>query len=295
LTYPSALPDATAPAAAAPRPAWRCGTRSIDLGTPRVMGIVNVTPDSFSDGGRYLVAEAAIEHGRRLAAEGAEILDIGGESTRPGAVPVDPGIEIERVLPVIEGLRPLDVALSIDSRHAEVIRAAIRAGADIVNDVSALREPGALEACAAAGVGVCLMHMRGDPATMQIDPTYADVVSEVREFLRERVARCMAAGIDETRIVVDPGFGFGKTLAHNLALLRGLGNLAVGLPPLLVGLSRKSVLGAITGKTVEDRTHASVAAALLAVARGARVVRVHDVRATRNALAVWNAVEDHHG
>lgn len=259
------------------------------------MGIVNVTPDSFSDGGRYVAVDAAVAHGRTLADEGADILDIGGESTRPGAAPVPPDVEIERVLPVIEGLRSLDVILSVDTRHAAVMRAAIRAGIDVVNDVNALREPGALEACAAAEVGVCLMHMQGDPTTMQIDPRYEDVVAEVGGFLRERVASCVRAGIEETRIVVDPGFGFGKTLAHNLALLRGLGTLGTGLPPMLVGLSRKSVLGAITGKSVEDRAHASIAAALLAVARGARIVRVHDVRATRNALAVWNAVEDHDG
>ena len=258
---------------------------------PLVMGIVNVTPDSFSDGGRWHDPAAAVAHATRLIEEGADIVDVGGESTRPGAAPVSVDEEIARVLPVVDALRDAPVPLSVDTRNSAVMRAAIRAGASMINDVAALRDEGALEACAGSDVGVCLMHMQGEPATMQVDPRYDDVVAEVRTFLEQRVAAAEAAGIARERMLVDPGFGFGKTLAHNLALLRRLGTLVPGLPPVLVGLSRKSVLGAITGKTVEDRAFASVAAAIAAVSRGARVVRVHDVKATRNALAVWNAVE----
>jgi len=284
--------QAPPPPVAADGAHWRCGQASLSLAHPLVMGIVNVTPDSFSDGGRFLAAERAVEHARTLAEQGADILDIGGESTRPGAEAVSTGEELARVIPVLEGLAGIGVPLSIDTRQPDVMRAAIAAGATIVNDVNALRAPGALDICAGSHVGICLMHMQGEPRTMQVAPSYDDAVAEIRDFLVERVATCVAAGIDRTRLVVDPGFGFGKTLAHNLALLRRLGDLGRDLPPMLVGLSRKSVLGAITGKTIEDRAHASVAAALLAVQRGARIVRVHDVKATRNALAVWSAVEE---
>ncbi|MCX7893132.1 MAG: dihydropteroate synthase [Burkholderiales bacterium] len=270
--------------------ALRLGRHVLPLDRPLVMGVVNVTPDSFSDGGRFLDAQAAIEHARRLVEEGADILDVGGESTRPGALPVDEAEESRRVLPVLEGILPLGIPVSIDTTKPGVMRAAIAAGAAMVNDVTALRSPGALEAVAAADAGVCLMHMLGEPRTMQASPAYGDVVAEVRDFLAARAAVCEAAGIGRDRIVIDPGFGFGKTVAHNLALLRGLPALAALGFPVLAGLSRKSTLGAITGRAVGDRLAASVAAALLAVQRGARIVRVHDVAATRDALAVLAAV-----
>ena len=268
-----------------------CGAFRLDLSRPRVMGIVNVTPDSFSDGGHYLSRDAALAHAQRLIAEGADLLDIGGESTRPGAAPVGTQEELDRVLPVIEGLRGLSIPLSIDTYRPEVMRAALAAGACMVNDIGALQAPGALEAVAASEAAVCLMHMQGRPQTMQAQPEYADVVGEVRAFLAARIAAAEAAGVSRERIVVDPGFGFGKALGHNLALLReltALGELGV---PILAGLSRKSMLGAITGQDVEHRLPASVAAALIAVQRGAAIVRVHDVGATVDALKVWQAVQ----
>ncbi|MBI3903042.1 MAG: dihydropteroate synthase [Nitrosomonadales bacterium] len=267
----------------------RCGSFHLNLSCPLVMGIVNVTPDSFSDGGRHLRSEAAIEHAHHLIAEGASMLDIGGESTRPGALPVSVQQELDRVLPVIEGLHGVPVPLSIDTCKPEVMRAALAAGASMVNDINALQQPDALAAVAASDAAVCLMHKQGTPQTMQLEPQYQDVVREVREFLRARIASVEAAGIARDRIVVDPGFGFGKTLAHNLALLRDLAALEELGVPFLVGLSRKSMLGAITGQDVEHRVHASVAAALLAVQRGASIVRVHDVGATVDALKVWQA------
>ncbi|GAB4122355.1 MAG: dihydropteroate synthase [Sideroxydans sp.] len=254
------------------------------------MGIVNVTPDSFSDGGLHASAAAAIAHAHRLIEEGADMLDIGGESTRPGAAEVGVQEELDRVLPVLEGLRGVAVPLSIDTWKPEVMRAALAAGASLVNDVNALRAEGALQAVAVSDAAVCLMHKQGTPQTMQQQPHYADVVAEVGAFLRARVAATEAAGIPRNRIVIDPGFGFGKTLAHNLALLRHLEALSALGVPVLAGLSRKSMLGAITGREVGERVAASVATALLAVQRGAAIVRVHDVRETVDALKVWNAV-----
>ncbi len=270
----------------------RMGRFTLRLERPLVMGVINVTPDSFSDGGQLPDARAAIERAHRLVEEGADILDVGGESTRPGAAPVPAEEELRRVLPVVEALAGCNVPVSVDTSKPEVMRAVVAAGAAMINDVFALRLPGALEAVAASDAGVCLMHMLGEPRTMQDDPVYADVVAEVRDFLLGRVAACEAAGIDRSRIVIDPGFGFGKKAVHNLALLRGIRILAASGFPVLAGLSRKSVLGKITGRPVGDRVHSSVAAAIVAVARGARIVRVHDVAATRDALAVWTAVEN---
>ena len=256
------------------------------------MGIVNVTPDSFSDGGRYADPRRAIDHARALVAEGADLVDVGGESTRPGAAPVDEATELARVLPVVEALARDGALVSIDTMKPAVMRAAIAAGASMVNDVRALAGPGAIEAVSASGAAVCLMHMRGTPRTMQAAPEYADVVVEVRDFLAARVRACEAAGIARERIVVDPGFGFGKTLAHNLALLRHLDRLARSGLPVLAGLSRKSMFGLITGRPVGARLPASIAAAVLAVQRGAAIVRVHDTAATRDALSVLRAIED---
>lgn len=264
------------------------GGRPLALDRPRVMGIVNVTPDSFSDGGRYLRPEQAVAHGERLAAEGADLLDVGGESTRPGAAAVGLQQELDRVLPVLEGLRArLDLPLSIDTSRPEVMRAAVAAGAGLVNDVRALRRPGALAAAAGSGAAVCLMHMQGEPASMQQEPRYGDVVEDVLGFLRGRVAACESAGIGRERLLVDPGFGFGKTLAHNLALLRSLRRIGeLGLP-VLVGLSRKRMIGALLGDApLERRLHGSVAAAVIAALRGAAIIRVHDVGPTVEALAV---------
>jgi dihydropteroate synthase len=268
----------------------RCGDKTLDLSRPVVMGVVNVTPDSFSDGGRFLPLEAAVAHGVRLAEEGAAIIDIGGESTRPGAAPVSVEEELQRVVPVVERLRAAtQVVISVDTSKPEVIRAAVAAGAGLVNDVRALAEPGALEAAAASGCAVCLMHMQGDPRTMQGAPSYVDVVKEVKAFLDERVRICRAAGVSLERIAVDPGFGFGKTLEHNLELLRRLRELHDGLP-MLVGLSRKSMVGALTGRSAEERVHGSVALAVIAAINGARIVRAHDVAATVDALKIVDAV-----
>jgi dihydropteroate synthase len=269
---------------------FNCGRFQLDLSKPRVMGIVNVTPDSFSDGGKFNTTEKAIEHALQLVEEGAEILDIGGESTRPGASPVPLDEELKRVIPVIEGLRGVGVPLSIDTYKPQVMQAAITAGADIVNDVCALREPQALEIVAASQVGVCLMHMQGRPQTMQADPQYDDVVSEVRKFLKDRLNAAEQAGIGRSRIVLDPGFGFGKRTAHNLTLLNHLNDIqALGLP-LLIGLSRKSVLGQVVGSAVDERIHASIAASVVSVMKGANIVRVHDVKPTIDALKIVQAV-----
>ncbi|MEP7275356.1 MAG: dihydropteroate synthase [Betaproteobacteria bacterium] len=268
----------------------RCGSHRIDLTKPCVMGIVNVTPDSFSDGGRFRDAAAAIAHARALRDEGAAIIDVGGESTRPGAAEVPEELERDRVLPVIEALARDGALVSVDTMKPGVMRAAIAAGAAMVNDVGALRAPGAIEAVADSGAAVCLMHMQGEPRSMQADPRYADVVAEVGAFLRERAHACEAAGIAPDRIAVDPGFGFGKTVAHNLRLLRELRTLVELGYPVVAGLSRKSTLGALTGRDSAERLPASVAAALAAVAHGASIVRVHDVRATVDALAVWTAI-----
>ena len=277
----------------APSRVLRCGSHRLDLARPLIMGIVNVTPDSFSDGGLHARADAAVAHARALLAAGADILDIGGESTRPGAEPVPLSEELDRVLPVIEALAGEGVPLSIDTYKPEVMRAAVAAGASMINDVFGLRQPGALKAAAETDAAVCIMHMQGTPQTMQADPVYADVVTDVAAFLSERVAACEAAGIARDRIVVDPGFGFGKTTAHNIDLLRGLARIVhcTGAP-LLAGLSRKSVLGRITTREkATDRVAASVASCLVAVQNGARILRVHDVDATLDMVRVWQALE----
>lgn len=268
---------------------WQTTRFRIDLGHPRVMGIVNVTPDSFSDGGRHDDAAAAIAHCERLVAEGADMLDIGGESTRPGASVVPADEELRRVRPVLKAALALGVPVSIDTCKAEVMRAALDLGADIVNDIQALRAPGALAAVAAhPDAGVCLMHMRGEPATMAQHAQYDDVVVEVRDFLAARSAQVQAAGIAAERIVLDPGIGFAKTHTHNVELLARQRELASLGRPLLVGWSRKSTLGKLTGRDSSDRLAASVAAALACIENGARIVRVHDVAATVDAFAVWH-------
>ena len=274
-------------------PRLDCAGKPLDLSVPRVMGVLNVTPDSFSDGGRFARLPLALERVREMVAEGAAIIDVGGESTRPGAPPVGVEEELRRVLPVVEALAAeLPVPISVDTGTPKVIREAVAVGAGLVNDVRALRVPGALEAAAAAGVPVCLMHMQGEPGTMQASPRYDDVVGEVVRFLEERVAACEAQGIPRSRILLDPGFGFGKTLEHNLRLLHRLDRVAaVGLP-VLVGMSRKSMFGALLDAPVHRRLYGGLAAAVVAVMRGARVVRTHDVRATVEALAVVSAVMD---
>jgi dihydropteroate synthase len=272
---------------------FHCGKFQFDLSRPLVMGIVNVTPDSFSDGGHFSNASAAIEHAHRLIQAGADILDIGGESTRPGAALVGVQEELDRVLPVMEGLRDIAVPLSIDTYKPEVMQAVLDAGASMVNDVNALQSPGALQVLASSAAAVCLMHKQGTPQTMQKRPAYQDVVTEVSAFLCERVAVLEAAGIARARITVDPGFGFGKAVEHNLALLRHLDRVCalVGVP-VLAGMSRKSMLGAITGRDVGERMVPSVVAALFVVQRGASIVRVHDVRETVDALKIWNALKE---
>ena len=268
-----------------------CGGRKLDLSRPAVMGILNVTPDSFSDGGVFLSRENAIAHARRMAEEGADIIDVGGESTRPGAQPVSAQEEMDRVIPVIEALRgKISLPISIDTSKPEVMRAAVAAGAGFINDVRALRDEGALEAAAALHVPVCLMHMQGEPRRMQENPRYRDVVSDIGDFLRARLQAAQAAGIPAQRLVIDPGFGFGKTLEHNLELLRGLKKLQSLGAPILAGLSRKSLIGKALGLPVEGRLYASVALALMAVQNGARLVRVHDVGPTVEALRMWQAV-----
>ncbi len=268
-----------------------CSGRVLDLTRPVVMGVLNVTADSFSDGGRFRERDAAIAHARQLLAEGAAIIDIGGESTRPGAEPVSEQQELDRVIPVIEALAGrIDAVISVDTMKPVVMREAVRAGAGLINDVRALGEEGAIEAAAASGAAICLMHMQGMPRTMQQDPRYDDVVVEVDAFLRERVAACLAAGIAPERLCVDPGFGFGKTVEHNLQLLAGLPRLAAAGYPLLVGLSRKSMLGTLTGRTVNERLAGSLALATIAALHGAQIVRAHDVAATCDAITVaWAA------
>ena len=268
---------------------WQTTRFRIDLARPKVMGIVNVTPDSFSDGGRHGDASTALAHCERLLTEGADILDIGGESSRPGAAPVPVEQELARVLPVIQGALQFGVPLSVDTVKPEVMQRVLDLGADIVNDINALRLPGALEAVAAhPQCGVCLMHMHGDPATMQSRPAYDDVVAEVSDFLHERAAALLQRGVALERIVFDPGIGFGKSVAHNLELMRRQRELLALGRPLLLGWSRKSTLGTITGRAVGERLAASVAAALASVQLGARIVRVHDVAATVDALKVWD-------
>ena len=272
-----------------------CGRYTLDLSRPLVMGILNVTPDSFSDGGRHDTVAQAVAHAQALIADGADILDIGGESTRPGAPFVSPEEELRRVLPVLRELVHLNVPVSLDTRRTSVMQAALTEGlVDLINDVSALEDDGALPLLAAANVGICLMHKQGNPDTMQQQPSYISVVDEVGSYLARRVQLCLAAGIDQDRLLADPGFGFGKTLEHNLALLRALPQLEqqAGVP-LLVGLSRKSMLGAITGESQADqRLGASIAAAVLSAQQGARVIRVHDVKETVQALQVLRAVQE---
>jgi dihydropteroate synthase len=264
-----------------------------DLSTPRIMGVLNVTPDSFSDGGRFATRDAALVQARRLIAEGADLLDIGGESTRPGAQAVGEQEELDRVLPVIEALRAeTPVPLSIDTMKPAVMRAALAGGASMINDVNALRSPGAIDVARQTGAAVCLMHMQGEPRTMQAHPVYADVRREVAAFLVARASACEAAGIARDAIVIDPGFGFGKRLEHNLALLGRLEDLAVLGYPVLVGLSRKSMFGQIVGAGVDQRLPAGLAAAAMAVGKGARLVRTHDVAATRDAVRVAHAIRE---
>lgn len=255
------------------------------------MGIVNVTPDSFSDGAQHFRPEQAIGHARLLIEQGADILDIGGESTRPGAEPVSAQDELQRILPVIAGLRDTGVPLSVDTFKPEVMRSVLEAGADMINDIYGFRRPGALDAVAGSRCGLCVMHMQGEPKTMQQAPQYGDIVHEVEHFLHERVAAMRAAGIDQRRIVLDPGFGFGKTPQQNYFLLRNLHELDSQGYPWLIGLSRKSMIGHVTGRAPAERVPGSVAAALAGLARGARIVRVHDVAATADAIKVWRAIE----
>lgn len=273
-------------------PTLDCHGRLLVLDRPRVMGIVNVTPDSFSDGGDYDTVEAAVAHGLRLATEGADVLDVGGESTRPGADEVGVEEELRRVIPVIERLaRESSLPISIDTSKPEVMRAAVAAGAGMINDVYALRREGALDAAAALGVPVVLMHMQGEPRGMQAAPAYDDVVAEVHRFLAERIFAAEMAGIAKKQLVVDPGFGFGKDLSHNLALLAQFGRFSELGVAVLAGLSRKKSIGELTGRDdPRERVHGSVAAHLIAAQRGANLLRVHDVAATVDALKVWNAV-----
>jgi len=275
-----------------PHAVLKLGRFSLALDRPLIMGVVNVTPDSFSDGGRFLDPAQALEHANRLIAEGADILDIGGESSRPGAAPVSVEEELRRVMPVLEKLGGLAVPVSVDTSKPEVMRRSIAAGASMINDILALQAPGALEAVAGSDAAVCLMHMLGEPRTMQKDPRYDDVVAEVCAFLGGRAQAAAAAGIARDRIVLDPGFGFGKTPQHNLDLIRALPRLRALGYPVLAGLSRKSLFGKIVGREAAERVHASTAGALLAAQRGAAIVRVHDVAATRDSLLVLRAIDD---
>jgi dihydropteroate synthase len=257
---------------------------------PRVMGILNVTPDSFSDGGQYQGLEHAITHAEQMMLDGVDIIDVGGESSRPGAPPLALEQELQRVMPVLYALRDQGPAISVDTYKPQVMREAIIAGVDMINDINAFRAPGAIEAVRDSDCALCIMHMQSDPQTMQQAPAYGDVVREVTDFLRERIAALTAAGIDPRRLCIDPGFGFGKTVEHNYALLKASGQMIAELGvPLLAGVSRKSMIGAVTGKPVEQRLAGSLAGALAAVAQGALIVRVHDVAETVDALKVWQA------
>lgn len=269
-----------------------CGSHQLDLSTPRVMGVLNVTPDSFSDGGSFISAPVARAHARQMAAEGAAIIDVGGESTRPGAAAVSAQEELDRVIPVIEAIRgEIDLPISIDTSKPAVMREAVAAGASMINDVLALQAPEALATAAELAVPVCLMHMQGTPRTMQENPRYDDVVAEVRDFLLARADAAMAAGIERSRILLDPGFGFGKSIAHNCRLLMQLHALAEPGFPLLVGMSRKRMIGELTGKPVEDRVFGGIAAHLRAVAAGASLIRAHDVGATVDAINAWIGID----
>jgi dihydropteroate synthase len=268
-----------------------CAGRRLDLTQPQVMGVLNVTPDSFSDGGRFVAPGAALDHARRMVAEGAAIIDIGGESTRPGAAPVTEQEELRRVIPVVEAIAAeLPAVISIDTRKPAVMAAAVAAGAGMINDVCALREQGALEAAARLDVPVCLMHMQGEPRSMQAAPHYHDVVAEIREFLSERVAACLRAGMDHRRLLIDPGFGFGKGLEHNLQLLKHLEAFSALELPMVVGVSRKSLIGAVLDVGAAERLYGSIALAAIAVWQGAAIVRAHDVAATVQAIKMTAAV-----
>lgn len=256
------------------------------------MGVVNVTPDSFSDGGAYYSTEQAVTHANQLIQEGADILDIGGESTRPGSKPVSVDEELNRVIPVVEKLLDRNVPISIDTSKPEVMRCAIEAGVSMINDVHALRKPGAIDAVQESDTLICLMHMQGNPSDMQQNPRYKNIIEEIIDFFNQRIEDVVVAGISRERLIIDPGFGFGKTLQHNLQLLRHLVQFERLSIPVLAGLSRKSMLGKITGNPVDHRIHESVAAALLAVQNGAKIVRVHDVKATRDAFAIYTAVDE---
>lgn len=266
---------------------WVCGNRVLDLSKPLIMGIVNVTPDSFSDGGQHNSASAAVAHAMKLVADGADILDIGGESTRPGAQDVSVNEELDRVLPVVEKLAQTGAVISVDTSKPEVMKQAVKAGAHIINDIRALQLPGAIEVAADSNAGICLMHMQGAPRTMQQAPHYENLLSEVESFLLERARRCEAVGIARDRLCLDYGFGFGKTVEQNFSLLANTGYFCRLPYPILVGVSRKSSLGAVTGRDVNGRMVASVAAALYAVQEGAHILRVHDVAATRDAITIW--------
>jgi dihydropteroate synthase len=264
----------------------------VPLDRPLLMGVVNVTPDSFSDGGRFFDKNAAISHALQLVEDGADIVDIGGESSRPGALPISVQEEMDRVLPVLQGLRDLKKPISVDTRRPKVMQESLKAGASMINDINALAEPGALEIVAASQCAVCLMHMKGEPATMQQAPHYDDVVAEVAGFLKNRIEAAQAAGIARERIVVDPGFGFGKTLEHNLALLKQLSGLAAMKVPVLAGWSRKSSVAKITGRPAGERLPGSLAMALLSLQAGATILRVHDVKETRDIVAIWQAYNE---
>lgn len=278
-----------------PEPALVAGSRVLNLAKPAVMGVLNLTPDSFSDGGELyrdgaVDSAAVLARGQAMVEAGAAVLDLGGESSRPGAQPVSAAEELDRVLPALAALQGLPVMLSVDTRNAPVAAAAIAAGAHLINDINGGREQAMLEAVAATNAGYCIMHMRGTPQTMQRAPQYDDVIAEVGLFLNQQLEACAKLGIDRQRLLIDPGIGFGKSLDHNLELLRALDDLVVIGVPILVGVSRKSMLGAITGQPVEQRLSASIAAAVIAVQHGASIVRSHDVRATVDALAVWTAI-----
>ena len=268
-----------------------CGARTLDLSAPVVMGILNVTPDSFSDGGRFTERDAALRQAERMLADGAAIIDVGGESTRPGAAPVSEQQELDRVVPVVEALTSeLDALVSVDTSTAAVIRGAAAAGAGMINDVRALRRSGAQDAAAASGLPVCLMHMQGEPGNMQDDPRYQDVTAEVVDFLRQRIAACGQVGIPRERLLVDPGFGFAKTVAHNLTLMYEMAALQELALPILIGISRKSLFGKLLGRDVNERLPASLAAAVMCVERGAMIVRAHDVKETVDVVRFAHAV-----
>lgn len=272
-------------------PLLRCGRYELPLNRPLLMGIVNLTPDSFSGDGLVGDVKRAILHARQQFEAGSDLLDIGAESSRPGAIPTSEAEELRRLLPVLEEITTWGVPISVDTYKPAVMRAALAGGASMINDITGMGSPEAVAAVAGSDCAVCVMHMQGEPGTMQQAPGYQDVVGEVRSFLQAAVERCMQAGISDERLVLDPGFGFGKTLEHNLQLFRALPTTDWGGLPLLVGVSRKSMLGAITGRPVEQRAAASIAAALLAAQKGAKILRIHDVAATRDALAVWAAIE----